>query len=52
MLCDRVRLSIMAHLSFASEPVDFNALLDELALTNGKLSTHMKKLEDQVLVKV
>ena len=46
MLFDRVRLAIMAHLSFASGPVDFNALLDDLALT------HMKKLEDQGLVKV
>ena len=52
MLFDRVRLAIMAHLSFASRPVDFNALLDDLALTKGNLSTHMKKLEDQGLVKV
>jgi DNA-binding MarR family transcriptional regulator len=52
MLFDRVRLAIMAHLSFASRPVDFNALLDDLALTKGNLSTHMKKLEDQGLVKI
>ena len=52
MLFDRVRLAIMAHLSFASVPVDFNSLLDDLALTKGNLSTHMKKLEDQGLVKV
>ena len=52
MLFDRVRLAIMAHLSFASAPVDFSALLDDLALTKGNLSTHMKKLEDQGLVKV
>ena len=52
MLFDRVRLAIMAHLSFVSGSVDFNALLDDLALTKGNLSTHMKKLEDQGLVKV
>ena len=51
MLFDRARLSIMAHLSFASGPVDFNMLLNDLSLTKGNLSTHMKKLEDQGLVK-
>ena len=52
MLIDRVRLTIMAHLSIASTHVEFNVLLDNLKLTKGNLSTHMKKLEDSGLVKV
>ena len=52
VLFDRVRLSIMAHLSFAEAAVDFNSLLRSLELTKGNLSTHMKKLEDEGLVKI
>lgn len=51
MLFDRVRLAIMAHLSFASVPIEFNTLVEDLKLTKGNLSTHMKKLEDQGLVR-
>ncbi len=51
MLFDRVRLSIMAHLSFASGPVEFTVLVDDLKLTKGNLSTHMKKLEAQGFVR-
>ena len=51
-LFDRVRLAIMAHLSLAKSPVDFNTLLTELDLTRGNLSTHMKKLEDDGLVNI
>ena len=52
MLFDRVRLAIMAHLSFMRNPVNFNALLGDLNLTKGNLSTHMKKLEEEGLVKI
>ena len=52
MLFDRVRLAIMAHLSFAHDPVHFNTLLADLDLTKGNLSTHMKKLEEVGLVKI
>ena len=52
VLFDRVRLSIMAHLSFAEAAVDFNSLLQSLELPKGNLSTHMKKLEDGGRVKI
>ena len=52
ILFDRVRLSIMAHLSFVEAAVDFNSLRQSLELTKGNLSTHMKKLEDEGLVKI
>ena len=51
-LFDRVRLAIMAHLSLARSAVDFNTLLTELQLTRGNLSTHMKKLEEDGLVRI
>jgi len=41
----------MTHLSFVSDPVEFSTLLDGLKLTKGNLSTHIKKLEDQSLVR-
>ncbi len=52
LLFDRVRLSIMAHLSLTKRAVDFNSLIEALDLTKGNLSTHIKKLEDEGLVKV
>ena len=51
-LFDRVRLAIMAHLSLAKKPIDFNTLLVELGLTRGNLSTHMKRLEEDGLVRI
>ena len=45
LLSDRVRLAIMAALASASEPLDFNTLLETLELTKGNLSSHMRKLE-------
>ena len=52
MLVDRIRLSVMAYLSAADEPVSFNKILEELGLTKGNLSSHMRKLEDAELVDV
>jgi DNA-binding HxlR family transcriptional regulator len=52
MLADRVRLTIMANLALAGGPVDFNTLLNELVLTKGNLSTHLRKLEDAELIAV
>lgn len=46
LLADRVRLSIMAALAGAAEPLEFTALLEVLDLTRGNLSTHMRKLEE------
>lgn len=52
LLADRARLAIMANLALAGGPVDFNTLLEELELTKGNLSSHMRKLEDAELVAV
>lgn len=52
LLVDRIRLTIMANLALAGGPVDFNTLLEELGLTKGNLSTHMRKLEEAELVTV
>ncbi len=50
VLVDRVRLAIMANLALAEEPIDFNTLLLELALTKGNLSSHIRKLEEASMV--
>jgi DNA-binding transcriptional ArsR family regulator len=52
LLVDRVRLAIMANLALADGPVDFNTLLQELELTKGNLSTHMRKLEEAQLIDI
>jgi len=52
VLVDRIRLTIMANLSMAGGAVDFNTLLEELGLTKGNLSTHLRKLEDAELISV
>ena len=52
ILFDRVRLAIMAHLSFASDPIEFNVLLNDLNLSKGNLSTHIRKLEEKGFVQI
>ncbi len=52
LLGDRVRLTIMAMLSASPDPLSFNELLEELELTKGNLSSHLRKLEDAKLIKV
>jgi len=52
LLVDRVRLAIMANLAMAGGPVDFTTLQEELDLTKGNLSTHIRKLEDEELITV
>lgn len=52
LLSDRVRLAIMATLASATEPLDFNSLLDSLGLSKGNLSTHAAKLEEGGLIEV
>jgi len=47
----RVRLAIMSYLMTARE-ADFSALKKELKLTDGNLSTHLRKLEDHAYVSV
>ena len=52
LLADRARLAIMANLALAGGSVDFNTLLEELQLTKGNLSSHIRKLEEAGLVAV
>ena len=52
LLADRARLAIMANLALAGGPVDFTTLLEELQLTKGNLSSHIRKLEEDGLVAV
>ena len=52
LLGDRTRLAIMVLLSSSEEELGFNVILEALGLTKGNLSSHMKKLEDQKLIKV
>ena len=42
----------MANLALAGGPVDFNTLLEELDLTKGNLSTHLRRLEEAELIRV
>ena len=52
LLADRARLAIMANLSLAGGPVDFNTLLEDLQLTKGNLSSHIRTREEAELVTV
>ena len=47
----RVRLGIMAFLSSARE-AEFAGLRDRLALTDGNLSVHLRKLEEAGYVRI
>jgi DNA-binding MarR family transcriptional regulator len=48
---ERVRLSIVATLAMVQE-MSFNDLKDTLALTDGNLSAHARKLEDSGYIEV
>lgn len=52
LLADRARLAIMANLALAGGPVEFNTLLEELELTKGNLSSHMRRLEEAGFITV
>lgn len=52
LLTDRARLAIMATLAGAGDPIDFRSLLDQLDLSKGNLSSHMRKLEEAGLVRI
>jgi len=47
----RIRLGIMSAL-MVNETLDFNALKELLALTDGNLASHLKALEQQNIVEV
>lgn len=46
---NRVRLGIMSVLA-VNDSLDFNALKDILAATDGNLATHLKKLEKEKFI--
>ncbi len=52
LLSDRSRLLIMALLAAAPAPVDFTTLCEELKMTKGNLSSHMRRLEESGMVRV
>jgi len=52
LLMDRVRLAIMATLVASDEPIDFKTLVENLELSKGNLSSHVRKLEEAGLVKI
>ena len=52
LLTDKVRLAIVITLSTSDEPLDFNTLLEQLELTKGNLSSHVRKLEQAGFVEV
>jgi DNA-binding HxlR family transcriptional regulator len=47
----RIRLGIMSAL-MVNETLDFNALKELLALTDGNLASHLKALEQQEILEV
>ena len=47
----RIRLGIMSAL-MVNDTVDFNALKELLALTDGNLASHLKALEQQEIIVV
>jgi len=52
LLSDRARLSIMARLAASPKALSFNLLLEELGLTRGNLSSHLRRLEEAKLIHV
>lgn len=52
LLCDRTRLSLMAYLAGSEEELEFVTLRDRFNLTQGNLSSHMRKLEEAGLITV
>ena len=52
LLSDRTRLLIMAKIASLNEPISFKELLNDLKLSKGNLSSHMRKLEDADMLSV
>ncbi len=49
---DRAKLMIMVHLIHTTEALSFLELLQATQLTKGNLSSHLKKLEAEKLLKI
>ncbi|MCM2281776.1 MAG: transcriptional regulator [Bdellovibrionaceae bacterium] len=52
VLYDRSKLLIMTSLATTRGPISFNELLESTQLTKGNLSSHLQKLEGDLLVKI
>src|SRR5438105_3171520 len=52
VLSDKSRLAIMTALAAAGEEMSFGDLMEETELTNGNLSSHLKKLKELDLIDV
>lgn len=52
LLAERVRLQIMVAIAAAEESIEFVELLENLAITKGNLSSHLRRLEDAGLIEV
>jgi DNA-binding HxlR family transcriptional regulator len=52
LLSDRVRLAIMVALASSKEPIEFVRLQEMLEVTKGNLSSHLRKLEEEKLLKM
>jgi len=49
---DKSRLSILAVLITEKSEITFNELVEKTQLTKGNLSSHLKKLEDEKIIKI
>lgn len=49
---DKSRLSILAVLIAEKSEITFNDLIEKTQLTKGNLSSHLKKLEDEKIIKI
>jgi len=49
---DKSRLSILAVLIAQKSEITFNELIEKTQLTKGNLSSHLKKLEDEKVIKI
>ena len=49
---DRSKLAIATTLVASKEPLSFSELLNETQLTNGNLSSHLKKMGELRLIKI
>ncbi len=52
ILHDRSKLLIMSHLATEKGPISFTEVQNRTQLTKGNLSSHLQKLEVEVLIKI
>lgn len=52
LLGERARLLILAKLAAAGEAIEFTELVEELGLTKGNLSAHLRRLEEAQLIEM